>query len=101
MEKGRPFVCFFGPPGDFHGRMAVCGNAALRRAGDLFIGPLSLALRARLVCTRPLLIEIVRNIFGTHLVVVQEQLKFRRTGFELFRALRTSLLYITCLYMTL
>ena len=30
--------------GDFHGRMAVCRNAALGRAGSLFIGPLSLAL---------------------------------------------------------
>jgi len=32
---------FFGPPGrfssDFHGRMAVRGNAALGRAGNLFI----------------------------------------------------------------
>ena len=53
---------FFGPPGrfssDFHGRMAVRGNAALGRAGNLFIEPLSLALRARPIFTRPLLVEI-------------------------------------------
>ena len=54
--------------GDFHGRMTVHGNAALGRAGNLFIGPLSLALRARLILnfTRPLLVEIVQNILGTH-----------------------------------
>jgi hypothetical protein len=57
---------FFAHRGDFHGRMAVRGNAALGRAGILFIGPLSLALRARLIFTRPLLVEIVQNILGTH-----------------------------------
>ena len=66
MEKGRPFSYFVARRGDFHGRMTVRGNAALGRAGNLFIGLLSLALRARLVFTRPLLVENVQNILGTH-----------------------------------
>ena len=45
--------------------MVVHGNAALGRAGNLFIGPVSLALRARLIFTRPLLVEIVQSILGT------------------------------------
>ena len=64
--KRKAIFIFFARRGDFHGRMAVRGNAALGRAGNLFIGPLSLALRARLILTRPLLVEIVQNILGTH-----------------------------------
>ena len=41
--KRKAIFIFLVRRGDFHGRMAVCGNAAL----NLFIGPLSLALRAR------------------------------------------------------
>ena len=58
--KRKAVFIFFARRGDFHGRMAVRGNAALGRAGNLFIGPLSLALRARLI------VEIVQNILGTH-----------------------------------
>ena len=60
----RRFSLFWARRGGVHGRMAVCGNAVLGRAGNVFIGPLSLALRARLIFTRPFLIEIVQNIFG-------------------------------------
>ena len=41
--------------------MAVRENAALGRAGNLFTGPPSLALRARRAFTRPLLVEIVQT----------------------------------------
>ena len=69
MGKGRRFSHFcgiFGPAGAVFMGACCCGNAALGRAGGLSIGPISLALRARLVFTRPLLIEIVQSIFGTH-----------------------------------
>ena len=56
MEKGRQFSLFWARWGGFHGRMAVCGDAALGRAGVLFIRPISLALRARLVFARALLL---------------------------------------------
>ena len=51
MQKGRRFSLLGAHRGGFHGRMAVFGNAALGRASDLFIEPLSLALRARLIVT--------------------------------------------------
>ena len=56
---------YFGPPGRFswaHGSL----QERHARTGKLFIGRLSLALRDRLIFTRPLLIESVQNIFGTH-----------------------------------
>ena len=46
--------------------MVVRRNAALGRAGNLFVGRLSLALRARLTFTRPLPVDIVQNILGTN-----------------------------------
>ena len=64
-RKKEGHLIFVARRGDFHRRMAVRGNAALGRAGNLFIGPLSLALRARLIFTRPLLVEIVQSIIGT------------------------------------
>ena len=63
--KRKAISFFFARRGDFHGLMAVRGNAALGRAGNVFIRPRSLALRARLVFTRPLLVEIVQNVLGT------------------------------------
>ena len=63
-KKGH-FRCF-GPQGRFSWTHGGPGNAALGRAGNLFIGPFSLALGARLIFTRPLLVEIVQNILGTH-----------------------------------
>ena len=64
--KRKAISTFLARRGDFLERMAVCGNAALGRAGSLFIGPISHDLKARLIFTRPLLIDIVQNIFDTH-----------------------------------
>ena len=67
-KGGRCHFSFYFLPrrDDFHGRMAICGGAALGWAGSSLAGPISLALGAWLIFTRPLLIEIVQNILGTH-----------------------------------